>query len=101
MRIEYSVGESALHRAYYCPSLILDIIHGNTKRGRATKKKPIGTDYVYGFDCENRLITVDRGNQRETILYDGCYELGLMKQRELIKYQNVFMMNQAVSENVF
>ena len=51
-----------IHRGYYNPSLIEDIIVGNTKRGRLTKKiNPHCTQgYVYGFNKQSELITITK-----------------------------------------
>lgn len=57
---EYSKGGELLHRGYYCPSLVFDLIVGNVKRGKLLKRKPdFGKySYEYGFDADNRLIRV-------------------------------------------
>jgi ferredoxin-thioredoxin reductase catalytic subunit len=64
-RFEYSKGGETIHRGYHCPSLVLDLIVGNAKRGRLLKRKPeFGKySYEYGFDIENRLIRVRGVNE--------------------------------------
>lgn len=49
---------SGLHRGYYCPSLIYDLIVGGVKRGRLLKKLTARSKsyFLYGFDDRNRLI---------------------------------------------
>jgi hypothetical protein len=65
---EYSKGGETIHRGYYCPSLIYDLIVGNAKRGRRLKRKPeFGKySYEYGFDLENRLLRVKNVNEFTT-----------------------------------
>ncbi|WP_455749331.1 hypothetical protein [Peribacillus butanolivorans] len=65
---EYSKGGETLHRGYYCPSLVLDLIVGNIKRGKLLKRKPdFGKySYEYGFDADNRLIRVKGVNEFTT-----------------------------------
>lgn len=61
VRLEYSKGGETIHRGYYCPSPILDLIIGGMKRGRQFKrKKPeFGNySYEYGFDMDGRLLRV-------------------------------------------
>lgn len=58
VRKEYSKGGQVMHRGYYCPSLIEDIICSNVNRGkkyiRLTKSsKP---DFEYWFDKNDNLI---------------------------------------------
>lgn len=67
-QLEYSKGGETIHRGYYCPSPILDLIVGNAKRGRLLKRKPdFGKfTYEYGFDIDNRLIRVREVNEFTT-----------------------------------
>jgi hypothetical protein len=60
VRFEYSKGGETLHRGYYCPSPVLDLIVGNSKRGRILKRKPdFGKfSHEYGFDAADKLIRV-------------------------------------------
>ena len=78
VRTEYGIGGETLHRGYYCPSLIFDIVVGNVKRGRITsnpvyKKR---AEYVYGFDRDNRLIVAEHPYGKEIISYDGTTVVG-------------------------
>jgi hypothetical protein len=57
-RYEYSTGGKTIHRGYYCPSPVLDIIVGGCNRGKllkrlTSKSKPT---YKYGFNDQNQLI---------------------------------------------
>lgn len=56
---EYAVG-STLHRGYYHPSPVYDLIVGNTKRGRLIRN-PIttNTSHCYYYDDQRRLFRVD------------------------------------------
>ncbi|KAB7709063.1 hypothetical protein F9802_02765 [Bacillus aerolatus] len=67
-QFEYSKGGETIHRGYYCPSPIYDLIVGNAKRGRLLKKKPeFGKySYEYGFDNQDRLIRVRGVNEFTT-----------------------------------
>lgn len=40
IRFEYAKGGESIHRGYYCPSLVYDLVVGNVKRGRLYKRKP-------------------------------------------------------------
>lgn len=55
---EYSTGSKRLHRGFYCPSLILDIIVGNCKRGKLLKHLTLQSkpNYQYGFNKDHQLI---------------------------------------------
>ncbi len=53
---EYARGGECIHRGFYCPSPVLDIIVGNCKRGKLVKKPRKQPDYEYWFDSHNRLI---------------------------------------------
>lgn len=76
---QYGIGGETIHRGYYCPSKIEDIVVGNARRGRITKRKEDidNPDYIYGFDKENRLITVRKQCEFEMIIYTEHSEIGL------------------------
>lgn len=62
--------DGGLHRGYYCPSLVYDILVGNVKRRKVTQNIP-GNDkpyFQYGFDSEDRLLWANR-------IYNGCVVL--------------------------
>jgi hypothetical protein len=65
VKVEYSKGGETIHRGYYCPSPVLDLIVGNLNRGKILKKKPdfLKYAYEYGFDNENRLVKVKKVNK--------------------------------------
>ena len=73
---EYGKGGGMLHRGFYCPSPVEEIIFGNTKRGSKTKRRPAQFEYTYSFDDSGRLIAVDhysesRLSNREFLFYEG------------------------------
>ena len=63
-RKEYAKGGEIIHRGYYCPSPVLDIVIGNCNRGRILKRPPKENNYnyEYWFDSNNRLICVCEWN---------------------------------------
>lgn len=83
VRYEYGRGGETLHRGYYCPSLISDIVIGNQKRGKLLKrktKKP--ADYIFGFDEKDQLIMVKHYFScdicsLEMIYREGSEEIGV------------------------
>ena len=82
VRREQATGGETMHRGFYCPSIVEDIIIGNVNRGRIIKrlvKQPI--TYTYGFDNSNRLVTVIRhtkiGDIYEYIMYIDNIQYGV------------------------
>jgi hypothetical protein len=68
VNVQYSKGGETIHRGYYCPSPVLDLIVGGLKRGKLYKRKPdFGRySYEYCFDSNNRLILVKGVNEFTT-----------------------------------
>lgn len=68
VNIQYSKGGETIHRGYYCPSPVLDLIVGGLKRGKLLKRKPEFGRYSYEhcFDSNNRLILVKGVNEFTT-----------------------------------
>lgn len=68
VNVQYSEGGETIHRGYYCPSPVLDLIVGGLKRGKLYKRKPdFGKySYEYCFDSNNRLILVKGVNEFTT-----------------------------------
>lgn len=73
---QYGVGGECMHRGYYCPSKIFDVVT-NAKRGRIVKMRPAAPEYVYGFDASDRLLIIETPYDREFIIRDGANELGI------------------------
>lgn len=76
-RTEFA-SDSGLHRGFYCPSLVYDIIVGNVKRGRRLKgiRSNSKNYFIYGFDGQDKLIWVER------------YYNGVVAYTEYIAYDN-------------
>jgi len=60
-RTEYGIASKYVHRGYYCPSPITDLIIGNSHRGKLTKSIRSDTkDYfTYIFDEHNHMICAE------------------------------------------
>lgn len=74
----YGKGGETIHRGYFCPSLIRDIVIGGCKRGRLCKSKEAKPTYTYYFDRDDRLIAVKHGHDTEFITYDKNRSLGVL-----------------------
>ena len=79
---KFGVGGECMHRGFYCPSLISDIVLGNINRGRVYNMSPklFSPSYIYGFSGENKLLTVqniDNTKQNEFIMQQDEMELGI------------------------
>lgn len=80
IREEFSVGGEKLHRGYYCPSPIFDIVVGNVNRGKLLKRltariKPV---YKYSFDRDGSLIIAEHGSEKEIIIRHSGVEIGIL-----------------------
>ena len=81
VRTEYARGGETIHRGYYCPSPVYDIIVGGASRGRLLKdmkhikKNP---DYTFGFNANNELIVIQNSFYREFIVRDQHTELSII-----------------------
>jgi len=82
VKSEYSVGGEVLHRGYYCPSPIIDIVIGNAGRGKLLQRitKRSNPAYQYGFNKNNELVVVNKlssfGN-KEVIIRNNQKETGI------------------------
>ena len=57
---EYSKGGESMHRGYYCPSPVYDLLVGNVNRGRLLKRRPaVSYDYIYYLNEARQIIMVD------------------------------------------
>lgn len=72
--VEYGKGGEVLHRGYYCPSPVFDIVIGNGNRGTLLKRPRKGYIYDYSFfkDASGRIIMVDgyASFSEKKVLYD-------------------------------
>lgn len=76
---QYSRGGETIHRGYYCPSLIEDIIIGGTNRGKLLKRYRVPPTYTYGFDANGNLVEVKKNDTggHEIITREGNLEIGV------------------------
>lgn len=75
---EYNYHSFGLHRGFYCPSIIEDIIIGNAKRGIIKTRKSLTVpSYVFGFDADNNIITSQNEHSIEFIFIENDSEIGL------------------------
>ena len=60
--VEYGKGGTILHRGFYCPSPVIDIVVGGSDRGRLIKNFKNTTSYDYAFHKtkDGRLVMVDQ-----------------------------------------
>jgi len=84
---EFGFGGEMLHRGFYCPSIIADIIIGNVSRGKHSKLLGITKpQYVYGF-VNNMLSTIEHTDSytstKEYIIRQGKNEIGVLFSSEL------------------
>lgn len=96
---KYCVG-STLHRGYYNPSPVYDLIVGNNKRGklRVRAGRPKNPSHRFSFDQFNRLVCIDSYYQErvagtEYLCYEENRILGFTVDREGVL--------SAVSEEVY
>lgn len=77
---KYAIGGELLHRGYYCPSPVEDIIISNVKRGRLSNKLTDKIRYKYDFDKFGHLINVEtiaEFTRREYIWYKDNLQYGV------------------------
>jgi len=87
---QYGFGGEYLHRGYYCPSIIADIIAGNVSRGKILKQKNIvkPPTFTFGFDYENKLILIQQHDLCEFIFRNKKTEIGIAVSNDM-KIQSV------------
>lgn len=76
---KYGVGGALLHRGFFCPSLIYDIVNGNVRRGHISGRMPIlnTCDYRFGFNRDGLPIMAHHAGTCETIHYGEQETLGV------------------------
>lgn len=77
-RVEKSIGGKSIHRGFYCPSPVQDIVIGNNNRGRLCRADNPKADYTYYFDSNNKHIATQQENRTEYISYYENKSLGLL-----------------------
>lgn len=84
IRKKYGTG-GIIHRAYYCPSQIIDIVIGGAKRGRMSNdpSREERSKTVFFFDSDNRLTQVDEF---------GFFPERVLCRREFLWYQDNYTM---------
>lgn len=90
-RSECSMGGEVLHRGYYCPSLIRDIVTGNCNRGRIvkrmTEKAKQNISFEYGFHDDKILFAKRKDGKQiyesEYISYYGNKQIGYSYDKEM------------------
>ena len=84
---QYSRGGEVLHRGYYCPSPILDLVIGNGNRGRLLKNMARcknAPSFEYGFNADDELIYVQRNPNVPS--HEPCIEYILWEDSKSIGY---------------
>lgn len=83
-KVEYSQKSRYLHRGFYCPSLVLDIVISNAKRGEILNKsnRRNGISNRYEYDAEDRLVRAEnfsngKRTSTEYIFYRENYIYGV------------------------
>lgn len=79
IRREYAVGGENLHRGFYCPSPVFDVVVGKAARGKLLKRLTIRSHptYTYCFNKDNRLIITDHHGSSEVVLHNDGVETGI------------------------
>jgi len=82
VREEKSRGGESIHRGFYCPSLIQDIVIGNCKRGSLCKPNNPKAAYTHYFDSDDKHIATRKHDgsiaSTEYILYHDNKSIGIM-----------------------
>ncbi len=73
----FCYGGNMPHRGYYCPSIIQDIVVGNSKRGRLSNKRTGNPSFSYSFDYHGNMILVQDDFNTELIIQNRQTELGI------------------------
>ena len=80
VRDEFSSGGLTIHRGYYCPSPVHDIIVGGCNRGRLLKRMTVRSNptHRYCFNAADELVIAYKSGMPEIIIRDGQTEIGLL-----------------------
>ena len=83
VREEHAIGGEVMHRGYYCPSPVQDIVIGNCNRGKLLKRMTVRSKptYKYGFNADSELIIAytisEVGIVPEIIIRQDQTEIGI------------------------
>lgn len=84
VRKEYSNNECGMHRGYYCPSPVDDLVTGGLKRGKLMKRitKNAKPDHEYLFDSNDKLVAVNslldwKTTETEILIYEDNLVTGI------------------------
>ena len=78
--MKYGINSRYLHRGALCPSPILHIVTGGTKRGRVIDSYKKKADYQYIYNLRHQLVQVVKLSEctnHEYIQYFDTYDLGV------------------------
>ena len=79
--VQFATGGDIMHRGYYCPSPVQDIVVGGCKRGKLLKQPNANGkfNYKYGFDSNGKMITVEHFSLKpdEIIVRQDQVEIGI------------------------
>ena len=81
VRKEYCRGGECLHRGFYCPSPVFDIVVGGCKRGKLINRPKKAPDHEYWFDKDGNMIlaktpNIPEGFDSSVIGYELIYNYG-------------------------
>ena len=86
----YGLNGFGMHRGYYCPSVIADIVVGNRNRGRIIRNKPEGKSYfAFGFDENDVLVFVEGVEAYDLLTYEGPRVLGVEVRKDTLGVHGV------------
>lgn len=78
-RTEYAKGGEVLYHGVYCPNPVVDLVVGNSNRGRIIKRWGAKSEpsFTYGFDEKGEMITCEWTFTAEYLVKDGNKVLGI------------------------
>lgn len=104
VKIEYAAGGD-IHRGFYCPSPVLDIVVGNINRGRILKRVTATSraSHRFGFSGDNKLLYAEElcGGEVPSTEYlieqrDVRYGITINADQELAAISEEILQNQKV-----
>ena len=110
-KTEFCIQSKYLHRGFYCPSPVLELLIENCKRGKLTAKpyKTTRDYYKYNFDNNNSMVSAEHyitglsctPLEIEFIIRDGDVEYGITfsNHKEAADYIEITYISMAKYEN--